>query len=235
MRSVPLSSRPFVTWSLALLLLLVAAAPAAAQATREYRGFALGSAPSVVLARTGASAEGLRTKYARPSLIQELEWRPARWMPNSSEPSTDPVSQITFSFVGNQLYRMVADYDRRLTEGMTAADLVSAVSVTYGTAQPRATPPARSVRTDQQFGEVLARWGNETSGVVLYRPSENAFRLVISDATLELTASRATSEALRLDEVEAPQRERERDSQQRSDKAAADAAARAANRGTFQP
>ena len=51
---------------------------------------------------------------------------------------TDAVARVTFGFYNDQLFRIVVDYDRLRTEGMTEADMVGAISETYG-------PPSRRV------------------------------------------------------------------------------------------
>ena len=44
------------------------------------------------------------------------------------------LQQIIFSFYENQLYRMMVDYDRSETKGMTDRDMVDAISASVRTA-----------------------------------------------------------------------------------------------------
>ena len=85
----------------------------------------------------------VKTIHQRPSVLQELEWRLSRWNVGTLEPSTDPVGQITFGFLDDHLYRIVADYQRERTEGLTDADMIAAISASYG------APAARGARQSQ--------------------------------------------------------------------------------------
>ena len=67
-------------------------------------------------------------------MLQELEWRP-QYFRGVPQP-IDAVSRITFGFYDDQLFRIVVDYDRLRTEGMTEADMVGAISAMDG-------PPSR--------------------------------------------------------------------------------------------
>jgi hypothetical protein len=74
-------------------------------------------------------------------------------------PSTDPVQQIGFSFYNDRLFRIVVDYDRDRTEGMTDADMVEAISAVYGV--PALEPPdqpASPTRVETESGSPVARW-----------------------------------------------------------------------------
>jgi hypothetical protein len=221
--------------SFAVLCLSVAVATLAADSGVQYRGIALGSTSGVVSAHTGVGPEALRTRHARPALLQDLEWRPSRWVTGSNVQSTDAVEQISFSFYDDQLYRVVAEYDRSRTMGMTDADMVEAISLAYGERLPRGATAGRAVRIDDQFGVAVARWGGDGGGVVLYRPNEGSYRLVVTHPGLDARAEKASLEAQRLDELEAPQREREREQADSEARRQAADAARLANRSTFQP
>lgn len=49
-----------------------------------------------------------------------------------------------FSFYNDQLFRLVIDYDRQRTEGMTDADMVQTLSETYGAmVKPKAKTSAK--------------------------------------------------------------------------------------------
>ena len=48
-------------------------------------------------------------------------------------PKREPAKQVVFSFYDGELFRIVVNYDRYETEGLTADDLVDAISATYGT------------------------------------------------------------------------------------------------------
>ena len=120
-----------------------------AQELTRYRTFELKSSVASVLAATGAPATQVKTVHQRPVVMQDLEWRPSRWMPGLITASTDPVDQIVFTFYDDQLFRIVVDYSHDRTTGLTEADLVEAVSTMYGmplvpTTKARAHVPTRA-------------------------------------------------------------------------------------------
>lgn len=75
-------------------------------------------------------ASEARVVHDRPELIQELEWQPRRLPGPSAE--LDSVDQILFTFYKGQLFRMLVNYDRRRTEGLTLDDMIEVFSAKYG-------------------------------------------------------------------------------------------------------
>ena len=152
--------------------------------------------------------------------------------------STDPVEQILFSFYNDQLFRVVVDYGRERTEGMTPADMIEAISAVYGAPLPRTSRDARvASRLEIESGSPQARWGDSEHAVVLYQTSsyDAAFRLIVTDSRLENLARKAAAQAQRLDDQEAPQRELALQQNERAEARAAAAKARAANKSMFRP
>ena len=149
--------------------------------------------------------------------------------------STDPVEQILFSFYNDQLFRVVVDYGRERTEGMTNADMIEAVSALYGTPLVRTSRPVGQAasRLEAESGSALARWGDAEHAVGLYQTSSygSAFRLIVTETRLDDLARKAETQALRLDEQEAPRREVARQQKERADAAKA----RASNKDVFRP
>ena len=85
--------------------------------------------------QAGENPSQAKVIYSRPALMQELEWRPASFGPSSQ---TRSVKNVVLSFYDGKLYRVVVNYDRYETEGMTPDDVVEAISATYGHgAKPR--------------------------------------------------------------------------------------------------
>ena len=210
----------------------------AAQDPARYRTFELRTELASVLRLTGMPSSDVKTIHRRPALLQELEWRPSRWVAGSMEASTDPVEQMIFSFYNDQLYRIVVDYRHDRTEGMTDADMVEAISATYGTTAKRTAGAPRVVsRVEVESGSPVARWGDAEHGMVLYRISSSAgaLRLIITDSPLDDLGRKAAIQAEHLDEQEAPRREMARQKKERDDNRAATEKARAANKGVFQP
>jgi hypothetical protein len=97
------------------------------------------------------------------------------------------------------------------TEGMTADDLVAAISAAYGTAaKPAGSVDAAPGRYGDQE-ELLAQWQDSQYRFDLIRSSYGpGFKLVGVIKTVEEPYKAAIVEAARLDEKEAPQREVER-------------------------
>src|SRR5712692_3960831 len=102
----------------------------------QYRGFRFGADLSTVAEHAGANPSQAKVIHRRPALIQELAWRP---QPLGSSSQTESAKEVVFSFYDGELFRIVVDYDRYETEGLTADDFVDAISATYG---PAAKPTA---------------------------------------------------------------------------------------------
>ena len=88
-----------------------------------------------------------------------------------SSPQTDPVKTILFSFYNGELFRIVVNYDRDETEGLTTEDMIEAISAKYGTAtKPASTEIAFSstqVYNDSEL--IIARWEDSQYSFNLYR------------------------------------------------------------------
>jgi hypothetical protein len=208
------------------------------QGLASYRNFELGSDLAAVSDRAGIAVSEAKTIHERPAVLQDLEWRPARWISGSTAVSTDPVEQILFSFYNNQLFRVVVDYNNDRTEGMTETDMIEALSAVYG-APIKRTPGAGRVasRVEIESGTPVARWGDAQYPVVLYRTSSfgETFRLIVTAAALDDLARKALVQAARLDALEAPQREIARQKKERDDDRAVAEKARTANKAVFRP
>jgi hypothetical protein len=211
----------------------------AAQGLSQYRNFALGSDLASVSTLAGVASSEAKTTHKRPAVLQDLEWRPSRWMPGSTLASTDPVERIVFSFYNDKLFRVVVDYGRDRTEGMTEADMIDAVSASYGTPLLKTTRPAARVgsRIETESGSPVARWGETGHTVVLYRSSSyrESYRLIVTEVPLNDLARQAETQATRLDDQEAPSREIARQKKERDDGRVAAEKARLANKGVFRP
>lgn len=171
----------------------------------KYRDFQLGTDLPTVAKQTGVNPSQAKTIHLRPALIQELEWRPQAF---GSSSKTEPAQAVVFSFYDGELFRIVVNYDRYETEGLTTDDIVEAISATYGVA---AKPPALATATLGRYGdqeEVLARWQDPQYRFDLIRSSYGpSFRLMGVLKRLEAPAQAAILEAKRLDDQEAPQRD----------------------------
>ena len=230
-----INTRTFATCAVGLVLLTNGVD---GQAVSQYRNFELGVNVAAVSALTGLATSEAKTIHQRPALLQDLEWRPSHWRASDTLPSTDPVQQIGFSFYNDRLFRIVVDYDRDRTEGMTDADMVEAISAVYGVSAARAAGPARvSSRVETDSGSPVARWGDAAHLVVLYRTSSyrGGFRLIVTDSALDDLARKAAVQSVRLDDQEAPKREVARLKKEKDDGRAAAEKSRLANKKVFRP
>ncbi len=199
----------------------------------RYRGFQLGTDLPTVAKQTGASPSHAKVVHRRPALIQELEWRPQPLGPSTK---TEPAKEVVFSFYQGELFRIVVSYDRYETEGLTADDLVEAISAAYGVAE-KPTAPANAAQGhygDQE--EIVARWQDPQYRFDLIRSSYGpSFRLIGVLKRLEAPAQAAILEATRLDDQEAPQRDAARIAGEEEATRAKLEKARLVNKPNFRP
>ena len=209
-----------------------------AQGLAQYRSFELKTTVAAVSGLAGVPAAEAKTIHERPAMLQDLSWRPSRWIAGSNSASTDPVEQIAFSFYNDQLFRIVVDYGHDRTEGMTNADMTEAISSIYGTPGKRASAATRMPsQIEAESGSVIARWGDAEHAAVLYRTSSygEAFRLILTESALDGLARKATTNAIHLDAQEAPRREIARQKKEQNDGRTAAEKARVANKKIFKP
>ncbi|MGH9159977.1 MAG: hypothetical protein ACRD2X_08325 [Vicinamibacteraceae bacterium] len=187
-----------------------------------------------VAEQAGLTAEG-QVLHQRPQLIQELMWLPPHAL--SSSPQQESVSKVLFRFYNGQLFRMVVSYDRDRIEGLTNADMVDALSATYGVATLPATAEVASLRFQvSDDDKIVAHWEDSQSSIALFQSFyPSGFRLVVSSKQRDALARAATVEAIRLDEQEAPQREIARQQKQAEENRAKLYKARSVNKLTFRP
>ena len=214
--------------------LLLSGQMAYAQDVSRYRVYVLESTVDSVIAASGARSADVRSLHARPARIQELQWRAPH---GSRDTLADPVRDIAFSFYDDALYRVVVNYERDRTEGLTSKEILDTLSRTYGvpvseSAQTRTSAPAEVFLNHV----VLARWENGDSLATLIRGTYSPeYQLILVSKSLSARASTAIKEAIRLDGIEAPIRESEQRKKEATDASAARDKARAANKEAFRP
>jgi len=203
----------------------------------RYRDFQLGGNLPSISALTGVAASEAKTVHQRPAVMQELQWQRPYSPSSATTADADPVKQITFSFYNDQLSRMVVDYDRDRTVGMTDADLIEGISTVYGPPLKAAARTPRLVsHIEEESGTPVARWGDAEYSVVLYRSSyASGFRMIVASPRLEALARTAEVQAVRLDEQEAPRRELERQKKEAADTRTSQEKARLVNKAAFRP
>lgn len=206
-----------------------------AQDLSRYRAYVLESSVDTVVATTGARATEVSTLHKRPATIQELQWRLPYASPGNAP--VDPVRAVAFTFVDNALYQVLVTYDRERTAGLTNEDVIQALSASYG-------PPALQsviVRTELppamlDDANIVAQWSDATASLTLLRGMYSPdFQLILLSKALSARARGAIREAIKLDALEAPQREMEKRKQELADASAARDKTRATNKAAFQP
>jgi hypothetical protein len=207
-----------------------------AQDRMRYREFQLGSDVASVAKLIGTASSDVKLIHQRPAVMQDLEWRP-RYFSRSASAQTDPVDLILLRFVDDQLFRVVVDYARDRTEGMTEADMIEAIAAIYG---PASKVLATSSRVPTlHYGGVdtpVAIWADKESSITLFRVAYPvSFRLVVALTRLDNLARTASAEAVRLDAREAPQREIARREKEDEEALLALRKAKIENKAVFMP
>ena len=171
----------------------------------QYRNIQFGTDLSAVAKQVGVSASEAKAIHSRPALIQELEWRPRGL---GASPQAESVDKVIFSFYNGELYRIVISYDRYEIEGLTAEDMISAISVTDGTTAKLDAPVKAALDRYGDQEDVIARWQDPQYCFDLIRSSYGrGFSLIGVMTRLDSPAQAAMLEAKRLDDQEAPQRD----------------------------
>jgi hypothetical protein len=216
---------------LCLVVLLLLAPLLRAQDLSKYRHFTIGMSLTRVLERTDKKMADVKVLHGRPVLMQEVTW----WPPNISGASfqADTVEQILFSFYNGELYKISLTYDRASTEGLTALDMMNAISANYGQAT-NVVPEVESAKIDSYDvkQKLVATWEDSQYSFNLVRSSfTDGFGLVIYSKRANAEAELAIAEAVKLDKQEGPQREAERQKKETKDLEAV----RQKNRKIFRP
>jgi len=216
---------------LCFVVLLLTTPSLRGQDLSKYRHFTFGMSLTRVLERTDQKMADVKVLHGRPALIQELTW----WPPNLSGTSfrSDTVEQILLSFYNAELYKISVTYDRTSTEGLTAEDMVKSISAKYGPAT--SVKPEVDSATNERYDmkqKPVASWEDSQYSLNLIRSSSSgSFELLIYSKRLNAEAEVALAEAVKLEKLEEPQREAERQKKQADNLQAT----RDKNQKTFRP
>jgi len=208
-----------------------------------YREFRFGADLLAVAKEAHVKPSAARMIHERPAAIQELPWQ-VPYM--RSSPGADSVKDILFSFYNGELFRIVVTYDPERIAGMTAEDIVEAVSAQYGTATgPIAEIILSSTQLYNNGGEkiisdrtekIIACWEDSHHSFNLFQPSyQSTFGMVMYSKRLDALARAAIVESVRLDKQEAPRRESERQKKKDEEHRGRQEKARQANKASFLP
>ncbi len=200
----------------------------------RYRSFRLGTDLPTIAEQARMDPSQAKVVHRRPALIQELDWRPQPLGPSTQ---AEAVSEVVFSFYNGELYRLVVNYDRYKTEGLTAEDLIAAISESYGSATRDAEEIVLpSIYGDNETLKILARWEDAEYSFNLVRFSHQPnFTLAAVSKRLDVLARAAVIEAVRLDAQEAPQREIALQYRQAEENRVQQEKSRLANKPSFRP
>lgn len=217
-----------------LLLAVLSGSTAAAAGLDRYREFVIGASTADILAGTRATPRDLRTLHTRPSLLQELSWRPARSGPGDANAS---ISAVHFSFLDDRLFRIVVDYSRSGTEGLSHADMTAALAAVYGPVSPLPAQPRRRDTHDNLDAVLpIAAWREGDASVTLHTSEySGTFGLVVTSVSRDDLARKAQAAAVVMDNREAPALEAARVKAAAAAEKAADAETRTTNKAKFLP
>jgi hypothetical protein len=188
-----------------------------AQDFSRYREFSLGTDVATILKRTDKKVADVNTTHSAPNLFQDITWWPPS-LPSSSYRS-DSVEQILFSFYNGELYKISVTYGQGATEGLTAEDMVKAISATYGPPTSVALEPVVSpkVAYDSQ-PETVASWEDARFSFNLVRTIlRGSFGLLIYSKRANTEAELGRVEATKTEKLDAPAKEAERQKKQTDD------------------
>ncbi len=217
--------------AVSLAMILLSAPVIYGQDLSKYRNFSLGM--SLVELSNQVDLKPLQTKliHKRPAVIQELTWWPRE--PSGSSLQADSVWQVFFTFYNGELYRILVTYDRHATDGLTADDMVQALSAQYGTAtRPDAQISFPTNELYRSTEKVISRWEDSQYSINLFRSGFlNSFGLVMFSKRLDGQAEAAIAESVKLEGREDLQKEIERQKKEADNLEVA----RQKNRTTFRP
>jgi hypothetical protein len=194
--------------TIALALALLSIPVISAQDLSKYRNFSLGTSLADLSKQVNKTPADASVINQSQPLIQNLVWWPLPSSESLARP--EPVQEIRFSFFDGALYRIVATYGNNAsTQGLTAEDMVGAISAQYGIATrppAEADPPVQTAYSSA--GKTIASWEDSHYSVSLSHSSlSGMFQLDMCAKQLNAQAEAAiaaTSEQLREG---APQRE----------------------------
>lgn len=188
-----------------LAAILLSVSVAQGQNLSNYRDFSLGVHLADVAERIDKTPADASVVQQKPALIQELTW----WPTQSYQPSapSQSVQYILFSFYNGKLYKIAVTYDTTSTKGLTAADMIDAISATYGVAnRPVAKAPPADLPLYSNKAETIASWeGAQYRVTLLCSPASDDFQLVMSSKQINSQAEAAIAAAATQAAEDAPQ------------------------------
>jgi hypothetical protein len=191
---------------ISLALILFSTSAVSAQDLSKYRTFSLGTHLAELAKQVEVTPDDIAVIHQSPVLIQELTWWPVP--SDQSSAPVDPVQTIVFSFYDGELYKIAVTYSGSATQGLTAEDLVGAISAQYGAAALPITPINPSTNGSySNKQEAIAFWEDSRDSVALSRsPLSGSFQLVLFSKQLNSQADAAIADSMKQESDTAPQR-----------------------------
>lgn len=172
----------------------------------HYRGVTLGDSVQSVVDRLQMAAADVKVVHERPAMVQELTWRPHRFVSGATvEP--DALSEMVMTFHAGRLARIGVVYDRERTQGLTNADMHELMAGVYGTSLLVGTPTLRTIGppSDRQ---TIARWEDDETLLLLWREQyPGRLGLTITSIAADAALQEALADGQRLSAAEAPMRD----------------------------
>lgn len=198
----------------------------------HYRGVTLGDSLATAITALGAEAASVKVLHERPSLIEELTWRPQRFISGMAV-AADPLAEIVLTFHVGQLVRIAATYDRDRTHGLTDEDLRELVGNVYGVALLPSRATAARPAADRG---IIGSWGDDDTRVVLWTeeyPRRSGLTITAHDAAVRMDQEAAIGAG--LDAAAEPRRRRAREAAAAAAIVDREALIRAQNKARFKP
>jgi hypothetical protein len=175
-----------------------------AQDLSKYRQFSLGAGFAAVSKQIDQRPNDASVIQERPAIIQQLEWWPVSL---NSLTKVEPVQKVVFSFYDRTLYKIDATYNSESTAGLTPADMIRAISASYGT--PTTVDNELATRTGTTFSATepaVAQWEDSRYAIALMRDSTlNTFELVMVSKELNDRAEASAIAAAKQQLADEPQ------------------------------
>jgi hypothetical protein len=203
----------------------------------HYRGITLGDSVPVVVERLQLPAADVKVVQERPTVVQEVTWRPHRFVSGASV-KPDALAEMVLTFHMGRLARIAVTYDRERTQGMTNADLHEAMGPVYGTSLLIAAPTQSAITVTAPLAErqTIGQWEDAETLLLLWRDRyPNRVGLTITSIAADRALQQAITDGVRLHAAEAPGRELARQTADAAAIEARDAKSRRDNKATFKP
>lgn len=215
-------------------LSLVLPATSAESVLSQYRGVTLGDSVQAVIDRLQLVASNVQVVHERPTVVQELTWRPHRFLSGTNlEP--DPLAEMVLTFHAGRLARIAVTYDRERTEGMTNADLHEAMGRVYGASMLLAIP-TQPTTTPSAARQTIGRWEDAETLLLLWREQyPNRVGLTITSIAADAALQEAIAAGVRLHAAGAPARDLARRTAEATALQTKDEKIRRDNKAKFKP